>query len=63
MAALAALQVYFSDCGSPAIANVEPIDDGNRRIEFNDGHVSDWRITTDDDTGEVLDAYCYNEVM
>jgi hypothetical protein len=62
MAVSPALQTYFSDGGSPAIESTEPVDDGNLRITFNDGHVSDWRVTTDED-GVVTDAYCYNDVI
>lgn len=65
MASFASLQTYFSDGGSPAVEKYEPLneDGSNLRVHFNDGHVSDWRITEDPDTGDVLDAYCYDEIL
>lgn len=63
MTIAAALQTYFSDGGSDAVESHEVIEDGNYRITFKDEHVSDWRITFDPDTGEVLDAYCFNDVI
>lgn len=35
---------------------------GNYRITF-DTEVSDWNIQFDQDTGEVLSAYCFNQVI
>jgi hypothetical protein len=63
MASFASLQSYFSDGGTDAVEKYEPLENGNIRVHFNDGHVSDWRVTTDPDTGDVLDAYCYNDVL
>jgi len=62
MELMAALQAYFSDGGSDAVESFEVIEGGNYRVSFKDEHVSDWRITLDPDTGEVLDAYCFNDV-
>lgn len=56
------LQEHFSDGGSPAIHSTERIENDNVRITFNDGHVSDWRVTVDED-GDIVDVYCFNEVI
>jgi hypothetical protein len=63
MELMAALQVWFSDGGNDAIESFEVIEGGNYRVSFVDGSVSDWRIVLDPDTGEVLDGYCFNDVI
>jgi fibronectin type 3 domain-containing protein len=56
------MQEHFSDGGSPALLSTRPIENDNVRIQFVDGTVSDWRITVDED-GDIVDVYCFNEVM
>ena len=62
-----ACQIYFSDGGNDAVRTVEYLEEYSTtevtvRVSFNDEHVSDWKLTLDED-GTVLDAYCFNDVM
>lgn len=57
-----AIMDHFKAEGTP-VHTVESLEPGNYRVSFADETVADFRVVFDPDTGEVLDAENFNQVI
>jgi hypothetical protein len=58
-----AIREHFHEVEDVDVLGEFPHRRGNYRISFENGEVSDWNIQFDQDNGEVLDAFCFNQVI